>query len=465
MAVCHETRRGRRLEDDSLLSPRGNATSRSNSRRGLEASTFPLNDRSSQNLARDVKAVADAQGRLVRVIEDVSQELSQRLAEHDQQFAEQSVSHNSLRDVVHKAKLEAIALHDSLAAEYLRLRGSDGDAASRITFFESKIAGIEKAHNSLNCRFAELEHTVQRNLPARIQDMQATHQKHMQDLHQKVLRHVEEQKAESFQHQEQVGSRSHSDGLLSLQRQLEQQRQDFETRFHTFGPEALLPQLQQHLEKTMLQQLSAQLSSQLQQILQQQLEQNVQPQLERQLEQQVQSHLKVHYAGLQELRDMCRTETSQRKELATHLKLRLQEQDSNIGKGQEALRQEAAKREQHLADLQDAAQRLAQTAMQRAQASTEAHSHVFSTSSSLASRLAVVEGELQSIQRQAKERQQKRIAQLEDDLAKSPMPSPRDGVGSEPRLKLAQARKFRFQTKAVLLCLGDSWFQRASQQH
>lgn len=290
-------------------------------------------------------------------------------------------------------------------------------------------------------------------------------QKHLQDMYQKVLRNMEEQRAEFFQFQGQVSSRSHSDGLLSLQKQFEQHRQEFDSRLQAVGanallpqmqqhfettllqqlsthrqeldsrlqavgPDALLPQLEQHLEKTLLQQLSTQLSSQLHQILQQQLELHVQPQLQQQLEQQVQQHLKAHYsAGFQELRDMCETEVRGGKELASQLRQRLREQDGIIAEGQEALRQEAAKREQHLAELQDAAQRLAQTAMERAQASTEAHAHVFSTSSSLANRLAVVEGELQSAQRQEKERQQKRIARLEEDLAKSPMLSPRDKAG------------------------------------
>ncbi|CAE7659288.1 unnamed protein product [Symbiodinium sp. CCMP2456] len=333
-----EARRGRRLEDESLASPRGGNLSRSSSRR-LEASV--VNDRfSTQNLVRDVKAVADAQGRLVRVIEDVSQELSQRLAEHDRQLADHSVNQVSLRDALHKFQLEEVARHDSLAAEYLRLRTGDGDAAARLTFLESKVVGIDKVYASLNSKFAELEQAANA-LPARIQDVQVMHQKHLQDMYQKVLRNMEEQRAEFFQFQGQVSSRSHSDGLLSLQKQFEQRG----------------------------------------------------------------------------------------KELASQLRQRLREQDGIIAEGQEALRQEAAKREQHLAELQDAAQRLAQTAMERAQASTEAHAHVFSTSSSLANRLAVVEGELQSAQRQEKERQQKRIARLEEDLAKSPMLSPRDKAG------------------------------------
>ena len=103
---------------------------------------------------------------------------------------------------------------------------------------------------------------------------------------------------------------------------------------------------------------------------------------------------------------------------------------------QEALRAEAGRREQHLAELQGAAQRLAQTAMQRAQAgggvgagewlqvrgadddefswhlhrapllntegwwfdefseaSSEQHAHVFSASSQLAQRLQLVEND------------------------------------------------------------------------
>eukprot|EP00438_Fugacium_kawagutii_P012894 Skav204568 [mRNA] locus=scaffold2218:98490:99903:- [translate_table: standard] len=63
--------------------------------------------------------------------------------------------------------------------------------------------------------------------------------------------------------------------------------------------------------------------------------------------------------------------------------------------GQETLRQEAVKREQHLADLQD-------------RWVTGAESCVFSASSSLGQRLQLVEKELQRLQRHEKERQKRR---------------------------------------------------------
>jgi len=123
----------------------------------------------------------------------------------------------------------------------------------------------------------------------------------------------------------------------------------------------------------------------------------VQPQLQQQLQQQLKD-----VNGL-EVQRLCEEQVKQL--------------ERRLWSGQEALRKEALKREQHLSELQDAAQRLAQTAMQRAQASTEAHAQVFSASSSLSQRLQLVEKEVQSLQRHEKERHKRRILRLEEDLA------------------------------------------------
>ena len=96
------------------------------------------------NPAHDVKAVADAQGRLERVVE----ELSQRLAEHDRQLADHSVNQVFLRDALHKVQLEEVARHDSFAAERLRLRTGAGDTASRLTLLESKVVGLDKVYTA-----------------------------------------------------------------------------------------------------------------------------------------------------------------------------------------------------------------------------------------------------------------------------------------------------------------------------
>lgn len=171
-----------------------------------------------------------------------------------------------------------------------------------------------------------------------------------------------------------------SQGQSRMQRQIEEFRGNLET-------------LEARLSGT----LSHQLQSQLMEIVQQQLQQHVQPQLQQQLQQQLKD---VHVLEVQRL---CEEQVKQL--------------EQRLFSGQETLRKEALKREQHLAELQDAAQRLAQTAMQRAQASTEAHAQVFSASSSLGQRLQLVEKEVQSLQRHEKERHKRRILRLEEDLA------------------------------------------------
>ncbi|CAL1159499.1 unnamed protein product [Cladocopium goreaui] len=171
-----------------------------------------------------------------------------------------------------------------------------------------------------------------------------------------------------------------SQGQGRMQRQMEEFRGNLDT-----------------LEARLSGALSQQLQSQLLEIVQQQLQQVVQPQLQQQLQQQLKD---VHVLDVQRL---CEEQVKQL--------------EQRLWSGQETLRKEALKREQHLAELQDAAQRLAQTAMQRAQASTEAHAQVFSASSSLNQRLQLVEKELQSLQRHEKERHKRRILRLEEDLA------------------------------------------------
>ena len=340
------------------------------------------------NPAHDVKAVADAQGRLERVVE----ELSQRLAEHDRQLADHSVNQVFLRDALHKVQLEEVARHDSFAAERLRLRTGAGDTASRLTLLESKVVGLDKVYTTFNCRLAELEQATN-GLPATLHDVKVTHHKQLQGMYHKVVGKLEEQRAEFFQFQGQV---SRFDGLVSLQKQFEKHRQEVDSRLQAVEPNAMLAQLQQHVETSLRQQLSTH-------------RQELQSKLQRQLE-----HLKAHYSGqIQDLRDMCEAEARRGKELSDQLRQRLLGQDGVIAEGQQALRQEAAKRERHLAELQDAAQRSAQTAMERAQASREART------SSLTNRLAVVEDELQSTQHQEKERQQK-SARVEEDLTLSP---------------------------------------------
>lgn len=52
----------------------------------------------SSALQRDVKGLGDAQARLVRVIEDISQELTQRLAKHDLQLEQLVEKQQSLQE-------------------------------------------------------------------------------------------------------------------------------------------------------------------------------------------------------------------------------------------------------------------------------------------------------------------------------------------------------------------------------
>eukprot|EP00435_Cladocopium_sp_Y103_P048238 s729_g14.t1 len=300
------------------------------------------------SLHRDVKGVSDAQARLVRVIEDVSQderELHQRLSQHDQQLdqlAEKQetlqerelltrISWNFYRDFV--VQKDEKAWRQSLDAEYLRLRTLDGNFQTQMNYLESKIGQLEKCFTDLRGRSNwSLE----------------------------------------------------SQGQSRMQRQIEDLRGEFRGNLET---------LEARLSGT----LSHQLQSQLMEIVQQQLQQHVQPQLQQQLQQQLKD---VHVLEVQRL---CEEQVKQL--------------EQRLFSGQETLRKEALKREQHLAELQDAAQRLAQTAMQRAQASTEAHAQVFSASSSLGQRLQLVEKEVQSLQRHEKERHKRRILRLEEDLA------------------------------------------------
>ncbi|CAJ1340408.1 unnamed protein product [Effrenium voratum] len=282
--------------------------------------------------ARDVKAVADAQSRLVRVIEDVSQELTQRLAVHDTRIQElQSALHEvsssqqSLHDTFNRVQVEETAWHSSLNAEYLRLRTSDGEYATRLQYLESKVAAVEKFHHARTGRWEELE-----LLPQKWQQLQLQEKEHTEALTRRVR---------------------------------------------------LCEELQQHLPEQLSQQLSQQMSQQLSQqlneILQQQLEQHVQPQLQSQL----QRSLEAQDAQLRPLREL---KPKMEQELQKS-EQKLQQLEKKLLSGQEALRAEAGRREQHLAELQGAAQRLAQTAMQRAQ-----------------------------------ERHKRRIARLEEDLATSP---------------------------------------------
>lgn len=271
------------------------------------------------SLQRDVKGVADAQARLVRVIEDVSQELHQKLSQHDLLLEQLGEKQRSLQETFTQVQSEEVAWRQSLDAEYLRLRTSDGNVSTRMNFFESKLHQLEKI-------------------------------------------------------------RSTSSNSSTLQRQMEEFRGNLET-----------------LEARLSGLLSQQLQTQLSEIVQQQLQNHVQPQLQQQLQAQLKEVQVV------EVKRLCEEQVKQ--------------VEQRLFSGQETLRQEAMKREQHLSDLQDAAQRLAQTAMQRAQASTQAHAQVFSASSSLAQRLQLVEKELQSLQRQEKERHKRRIARLEEDLA------------------------------------------------
>ena len=287
------------------------------------------------SLQRDVKGVADAQARLVRVIEDVSQELHQKLSQHDLLLEQLGEKQRSLQETFTQVQSEEVAWRQSLDAEYLRLRTSDGNVSTRMNFFESKLHQLEK-----------------------------------------------------------IRSTSSNAQGSTLQRQMEEFRGNLET-----------------LEARLSGLLSQQLQTQLSEIVQQQLQNHVQPQLQQQLQAQLKEVQVV------EVKRLCEEQVKQ--------------VEQRLFSGQETLRQEAMKREQHLSDLQDAAQRLAQTAMQRAQASTQAHAQVFSASSSLAQRLQLVEKELQSLQRQEKERHKRRIARLEEDLAgAAPLEEVSHSVGS-----------------------------------
>ncbi|CAK9014560.1 unnamed protein product [Durusdinium trenchii] len=330
------SRRGRREERLE------HSASRSVSVRERESSLHSSLQQSLQSsaLQRDVKGLGDAQARLVRVIEDISQELTQRLAKHDLQLEQLVEKQQSLQETFRHLQTEEAAWRRSLEAEYLRLRTSDGNFATKLNFLESKIQQLE-------ARPAGFAVEPKPKASQQVEDWRP----HLAEL-----------------------------------------RGSFET-----------------LEARLSQQLSQQLETQLSGIIQMQLQTHVQPQLQQQLQSQL--------TQLQDIPGLRETE----------LKHIFQEQvkqlEQKVSDGQQTLRQEAAKREQHLSDLQDAAQRLAETAMHRALNQAAQAAQAFS-SSSVMQRLQLVENELQSLQRQEKERHKRRIARLEEDLAQSPMPSP-----------------------------------------
>eukprot|EP00913_Durusdinium_trenchii_P027922 g26181.t1 len=209
---------------------------------------------------------------------------------------------------------EEAAWRRSLEAEYLRLRTSDGNFATKLNFLESKIQQLE-------ARPAGFAVEPKPKASQQVEDWRP----HLAEL-----------------------------------------RGSFET-----------------LEARLSQQLSQQLETQLSGIIQMQLQTHVQPQLQQQLQSQL--------TQLQDPSDRCA-------EFPAFWSPMRADQDIP------GLRETELK---HI--FQEKCPKLAAQAF---------------SSSSVMQRLQLVENELQSLQRQEKERHKRRIARLEEDLAQSPMPSP-----------------------------------------
>eukprot|EP00930_Biecheleria_cincta_P031906 TRINITY_DN22124_c0_g1_i2.p1 TRINITY_DN22124_c0_g1~~TRINITY_DN22124_c0_g1_i2.p1 ORF type:complete len:1005 (+),score=281.14 TRINITY_DN22124_c0_g1_i2:97-3015(+) len=286
------------------------------------------------------------------------------------------------------------------------------------------------------------------------QKQQLLQQRQLQELQEKVQQqHLEHKEATAVARQErQEVLPAHQHLLQELRQELKQLKQDDEEQLRHLQARVAaqesataLPKLQQQLEEQLLPQLSQQMSEQLQQNLQQQLHEQLQPQLQ----QQVQQHLDKHHANVTALFDQVRSDTARSERLIAQqlqemrglpdqiqkeLTLRFEAHERSVADSQEALKAEAVRREKHLGDLQKAAQRLAKTASERAQASTQSLDVPIgpSGSSSLAARLAQVEVELQGLQglqQKERERRLQRIHLLEDEISFSPLQSPREGRG------------------------------------
>lgn len=288
------------------------------------------------------------------------------------------------------------------------------------------------------------------------QKQQLLQQRQLQELQEQVqLQHLEHKEATAVARQEQQEALpAHQQHLQEVRQELKKLKQDeeeqlrhFEARIAAQESSMALPKLQQQLEEQLLPQLSQQMSEQLQLNLQQQLHERLQPQLQ----QQVQQHLDQHHASVTSLFDQVRGEAARSEQLIAQqlqetrgvpdqikkeLALRLEAHERSVADSQEALKAEAVQREKHLGDLQRAAQRLAKTATERAQASSEpSDAPVGPTGppSSLAARLAQVEVELQGLQdlqQKERERRLQRIQLYEDEIASSPLQSPREGRGA-----------------------------------
>ncbi|CAE8660161.1 unnamed protein product, partial [Polarella glacialis] len=385
--------------------------------------------------------------------------------------------------------------HSSWNAEVVRLRGSDGEAAARLSHLEVRLAAAEgqaKHFTAQSSRLADLHGQVQQQQQQqKQQQQQEQQQQQQQEQHQQQqlqqLQVPQQQKLQQLRlqlHQEldaqrqqlqlqettvtacskaEQELRSRTDELKKqfggLQQQLDHQCTQLRARLDrhetsiaqqlTAGE--VLPKLQQQLKETLLQQLSQVLSQQLEQQLKLQLEQQLQPQLQQQLQQQVQQHLEHHNATVTAAHEQLRTEASHREEqlgrqlqelrrlpsqLQQDLAQRLEHHEQAVARGHQSLREEAARREEHLTELQEAAQRLATTAIQRAHASSQEPA----AAAGLASRLASVEQEITGLQRQEKERRQTRIARLEEEMGQSASPPQgRGALGEELSFALGEA--------------------------
>eukprot|EP00933_Yihiella_yeosuensis_P002578 TRINITY_DN10439_c0_g2_i1.p1 TRINITY_DN10439_c0_g2~~TRINITY_DN10439_c0_g2_i1.p1 ORF type:complete len:855 (+),score=173.10 TRINITY_DN10439_c0_g2_i1:54-2567(+) len=397
------------------------------------ATAYASNDAAVSAALRDVKAVADAQARLVRVIEEVSQELTSRLAGHDRVLADLrstindfATGHSSLSEEFSRLKDEDSSRIAPMNAELIRLRNFDSEAAVRLSRLEEEMRrfladGVETRQQQPETRFDELRNYVQQQLQqSHLPHQQKFHQLRLQ-LHQDLENH-QKKLHQLHQEQSQAQKTMIEEATSAAQEKLQRQVDALAARREAITP-ANLGDVQQQLQESLLSQLSQQLSQQLQLQLQHQLEQTLQPQLTQQLQQQLQHYFEQYRSGVsqtgeevgKQLQELRHFQNQMRQEISQ----RLQQQDEAVAQGKEALKLEAENREGHLSELQEAAQRLAKTAMQHSQQgagdSASMGLNGLSASSSLAQRLALVEGEIAGLQRQEKERRRHRNQRMEEE--------------------------------------------------
>eukprot|EP00418_Pyrodinium_bahamense_P071651 CAMPEP_0179084992 /NCGR_PEP_ID=MMETSP0796-20121207/38466_1 /TAXON_ID=73915 /ORGANISM="Pyrodinium bahamense, Strain pbaha01" /LENGTH=505 /DNA_ID=CAMNT_0020782421 /DNA_START=83 /DNA_END=1597 /DNA_ORIENTATION=+ len=179
-----------------------------------EAVEWPQKEASLSKVASDLKVAEAAQARLMRVIEEVSQELTQRI-----------VGHEAVLTELQRRCAEDAARHDAVSAELARLRGAGGEADSRLARHEAELASLR--HLPADTSRQQHQHQqvaaqLQRHEAALLawkQELQgeaAQREAKLAELQQRLLEQLREQLAAQLTHQ----LERHEAAVASSQQQL-----------------------------------------------------------------------------------------------------------------------------------------------------------------------------------------------------------------------------------------------------